>query len=206
MANRRPFTGPELVVASHNPGKVQELRDLLVPLGVTAVSAADLGLRAPVEDGGTFAENARIKAWAAAQAAGRPALADASGLVVHGLDGAPGILSARWAAAAGGFPGAMARVEKELGAPAGAPDRTAHFTAALALAWPDGHVEEFQGRVDGALVWPPRGEHGFGYDPMFVAQGHSKTFAELAPATKRAISHRADAFRKLIDGCFSGRR
>ncbi len=197
----RRFTDPKLVVASHNLGKIQELQDLLVPLGVAAISAAELGLGEPVEDGETFAANARIKAIAAMESSDLPALADDSGLVVHGLGGAPGILSARWARAAGGFDAAMARVEAELNATE-ANDRSAHFVAALALVWPDGHVENFEGRVDGILVWPSRGAGGFGYDPMFVPDGYEQTFGQMDPGIKHAISHRADAFRKLIDGCF----
>ena len=202
----RRFTSPRLVVASHNPGKVRELKDMLAPFGVAAVAAAELGLPSPVEDGQTFAANAHIKASAAAMAAGLPALADDSGLVVPALDGAPGIHSARWAAADGGFAGAMERVERELAAAgaSGTVDRAAHFAVALVLAWPDGHSETFEGRVEGALVWPPRGRGGFGYDPMFVAEGHDQTFGELEQAQKHAISHRADAFRKLVKGCFDG--
>lgn len=201
MATPRRFTDPKLVVASHNPGKIQELRDLLAPLGVAAESAAALGLEEPVENGATFAANARIKAVAAMESGRLPALADDSGLVVHGLGGAPGIHSARWARAAGGFDAAMARVEAELNATE-AKDRSAHFVAALVLAWPDGHMETFEGRVDGTLVWPSRGDGGFGYDPMFVPHGYDQTFGEMDPAKKHAISHRADAFQKLIDGCF----
>ncbi len=197
----RRFTDPKLVVASHNLGKIQELQDLLVPLGVAAISAAELGLGEPVEDGETFAANARIKAIAAMESSDLPALADDSGLVVHVLGGAPGILPARWARAAGGFDAAMARVEAELNATE-ANDRSAHFVAALALVWPDGHVENFEGRVDGILVWPSRGAGGFGYDPMFVPDGYEQTFGQMDPGIKHAISHRADAFRKLIDGCF----
>ena len=201
MTAHRAFTGAELVLATHNPGKLRELGDLLSPFGIKAISAADLGLPEPVEDGDTFAANARIKAAAAVVGSGLAALADDSGLVVHGLGGEPGIFAARWADDAGGFQGAMERVNRELEA-SGASDRTAHFVAALALAWPDRHVETFEGRVDGTLVWPARGDHGFGYDPMFVASGYDVTFGEMDPAQKHAISHRADAFRKLIDGCF----
>ena len=202
MTAHRTFTGTKLVMATHNPGKVRELGELLAPLGIKAISAGDLGLPEPVEDGDTFAANARIKAVAAVVASGLPALADDSGLVVHALDGAPGIFSARWADASGGFHTAMERVERELNA-LGTADRTGHFVAALALAWPDGHVEIFEGRVDGTLVWPTRGDNGFGYDPMFVADGYDLTFGEIDPAKKHAISHRADAFAKLLAGCFS---
>jgi XTP/dITP diphosphohydrolase len=197
----RTFTGTELVMATHNPGKVRELGDLLAPLGVRAISAGEIGLPEPVEDGDTFKANARIKALSAVAGSGLASLADDSGLVVHGLNGAPGIFSARWADAAGGFNTAMERVDRELNA-SGTSDRTGHFIAALALAWPDGHVEIFEGRVDGTLVWPARGAHGFGYDPMFVADGYDVTFGEMDSAKKHAISHRADAFAKMLVGCF----
>ena len=201
MIFHRTFTGTELVMATHNPGKVRELGDLLAPLGVRAISAGEIGLPEPVEDGDTFKANARIKALSAVAGSGLAALADDSGLVVHGLNGAPGIFSARWADAAGGFNTAMERVDRELNA-SGTSDRTGHFIAALALAWPDGHVEIFEGRVDGTLVWPARGGHGFGYDPMFVADGYDVTFGEMDSAKKHAISHRADAFAKMLAGCF----
>ena len=204
MTTHRTFTGTELVMATHNPGKVRELGELLAPLGIKAISVGDLGLPEPLEDGDSFAANARIKAAAAVAASGLPALADDSGLVVHALDGAPGIFSARWADAAGGFQTAMERVGRELKA-LGTADRTGHFVAALALAWPDGHVEIFEGRVYGTLVWPTRGNNGFGYDPIFVADGHAITFGEMDPAKKHAISHRADAFAKMLAGCFSAR-
>ena len=201
MTSPRTFTGPELVMATHNPGKGRELGDLLAPLGIKTISAGDLGLPEPVEDGDTFKANARIKALSAVAGSGLPALADDSGLVVHALDGAPGIFSARWADG-GDFHTAMERVDRELNA-RGTSDRTGHFVAALALAWPDGHVETFEGRVDGTLVWPTRGDFGFGYDPMFVADGYDITFGEMDPGKKHAISHRADAFAKLLAGCFS---
>lgn len=201
MIFHRTFTGTELVMATHNPGKVRELGDLLAPLGVRAISAGEIGLPEPVEDGDTFKANARIKALSAVAGSGLASLADDSGLVVHGLNGAPGIFSARWADAAGGFNTAMERVDRELNA-SGTSDRTGHFIAALALAWPDGHVEIFEGRVDGTLVWPARGAHGFGYDPMFVADGYDVTFGEMDSAKKHAISHRADAFAKMLAGCF----
>jgi len=199
------FAGTELVMATHNPGKVRELGELLEPLGIKAISAGELGLAEPVEDGESFAANARIKATAAVAGSGLAALADDSGLVVHALGGGPGIYSARWADESGGFQGAMERVNRELAA-TGSADRSAHFVAALALAWPDGHVETFEGRIDGALAWPTRGDHGFGYDPMFVADGYDVTFGEMDPAKKHVISHRADAFQKLIAGCFSSRK
>ena len=166
------------------------------------VSAAALGLPEPEETGTTFVANAALKARAAAAAARLPALADDSGLVVDALGGAPGIYSARWAGPMKDFAVAMKRVEDELQAK-GAADRSAHFTAVLALCWPDGHCETFEGRVDGRLVWPPRGDRGFGYDPIFVPDGHRQTFGEMEPSAKHAISHRAVAFRKLIEACFA---
>lgn len=206
----RRFDGSELVVASHNPGKVREIADLLAPLGVRPLGAAELGLAEPEETGTTFGENAALKARAAALASGRAALADDSGLSVRALDGAPGIYSARWAGPGKDFAKAMARVWQAVQdtAPppeAGGPDLAAHFTCALALAWPDGHCEIFEGEVHGRLVWPPRGERGFGYDPMFLADACDLTFGEMEPERKHAISHRAIAFRKLLDGCFGGR-
>ena len=197
-ASRR-FTGGKLVIASHNAGKVREIADLLRPFAVNVISAGSLGLDEPEETGATFRANAELKARAAAKAAGLPALADDSGLTVAALGGAPGIYSARWAGPAKDFTAAMARVWRELD---GAADRSAAFIAALSLCWPDGHCETFEGRVDGALVWPPRGDKGFGYDPMFVATGGALTFGELEPDAKHAISHRADAFRKLVAACF----
>jgi len=196
----RHFRGGKLVIASHNLGKVREIAELLGPYGAEVVSAAELGLPEPVEDGATFAANAEIKALAAARASGLAALADDSGLAVAALNGDPGIHSARWAGPDKDFLVAMQKVEAALH---GKDDRRAHFACALSLAWPDGHVETFVGRVDGALVWPPRGERGFGYDPLFVADGMDVTFAEMAPAEKHAISHRADAFRKLVAACFA---
>jgi len=195
----RRFNGGGRVIASHSAGKGREIGDLLAPHGVEVVSAGALGLDEPEETGATFVENAVIKAEAAARAARLPALADDSGLVVNALGGRPGIHSARWAGPERDFSAAMARVEAAL---AGQADRTAHFVAALALAWPDGHVETVEGTVDGSLVWPPRGDKGFGYDPMFLANGRSLTFGEMEPAAKHAISHRADAFRKLVALCF----
>lgn len=201
---RRRFRGHRLVVASHNPGKVDEIRALLAPFAVEAIAAADLGLPEPEESGTTFAENARLKAHAAAGASGEVALADDSGLVVAALDGAPGIHSARWAGPARDFERAMAKVERLLAAKGTteAAGRRAAFVAALALAWPDGHCESFEGRVEGVLVWPLRGERGFGYDPMFKPDGHAITFGEMEPERKHAISHRADAFAKLVRACF----
>lgn len=198
----RRCEGTRLVVASHNPGKVREIEELLRPRGFRPVSASELGLPEPEEIGTTFAENATIKASAAASAAKLPALADDSGLVIPAIGGAPGIHSARWAGPERDFAAAMQRVQRELG---DRPDRHAHFICALALAWPDGHVETFEGRVDGTLVWPPRGTRGFGYDPMFVPEGGALTFGEMEPAAKHAISHRARAFAKLVAQCFSAR-
>ena len=195
----RRFSDNRLVIASHNPGKVREIADLVAPFGIAVVSARELGLPEPEETGVTFRTNAELKALAAAMAADLPALADDSGLVVQALDGAPGIYSARWAGPEKDFAVAMARVEQEL---AGKDDRRAHFTCALSLAWPDGHVETFEGQVHGQLVWPPRGTMGFGYDPVFLPNGYDITFGEMDPAAKHAISHRAEAFRQLIGACF----
>ncbi|MEE8370863.1 MAG: RdgB/HAM1 family non-canonical purine NTP pyrophosphatase [Sphingomonadales bacterium] len=194
----RRFTDKTIVVASHNPGKVREIAELLQPFGVGAVPAAELHLGEPEETGSTFAENAAIKALAGAREAGLPALADDSGLVVPALGGAPGIRSARWAGQERDFRLAMRRLEEALG------DRnpSAHFTAALVLAWPDGHMECFEGKVFGRLVWPGRGERGFGYDPIFLADGQNLTFGEMEPAEKHRISHRAVAFERLVAACF----
>ena len=191
-----------MVIATHNPGKLAEMQDLLRPYGVKAVSAGALGLAEPEETGATFEENAELKARAAATASGLPALADDSGLVVAALDGAPGIYSARWAGAAKDFGPAMKRVEKEL---QGKSDRRAYFVAVLALAWPDGHSESFRGEVHGSVVFPPRGTRGFGYDPIFLPEGKAETFGELDPAARMAVSHRSVAFRKLAAACFDPR-
>ncbi|VBB69816.1 Nucleoside 5-triphosphatase RdgB (dHAPTP, dITP, XTP-specific) [invertebrate metagenome] len=195
----RPFAGTQLIVASHNKGKVQELTELLSPFHVEVVAAGALGLPEPAETGATFADNAACKALKAAAAAGLPALADDSGLAVTALGGAPGLYSARWARAAQGFATAMARVNTALG---DTNDRSARFTCALALAWPDGHTEIFEGVVEGSIVWPPRGSNGFGYDPIFQPSGHTVTFAEMDPRGKHALSHRVRAFRKLVAACF----
>jgi XTP/dITP diphosphohydrolase len=189
---RRPA---KLVIASHNPGKLREIDDLLRPFGIETVGAAALGLAEPEETGTTFVENAALKAHAAARVARLPALSDDSGLAVAALDGAPGIYSARWAGPNKDFSLAMQKVEEAL---KGKSDRRAAFVAALALAWPDGACEVFEGRVDGTLVWPPRGAKGFGYDPIFVPDGHTITFGEMDPAKKHTMSHRARAFAKLI--------
>jgi XTP/dITP diphosphohydrolase len=188
-----------LVIASHNPGKVREIQALLGPYGITPVSAAELDLPEPDETGTTFVANAELKALQAADLSGLPALADDSGLCVEALGDEPGIFSARWAGEGKDFAVAMQRVQARLAAlPEGTP-RDAHFVCALALAWPDGHIEWFEGRVDGCLVWPPRGNRGFGYDPMFVPLGGEATFGEMDPDAKHAISHRAVAFQQLVE-------
>lgn len=187
-----------LVIASHNQGKVREIRELLGPYGIEPVSAAQLDLPEPDETGTTFVANAELKALQAADLSGLPALADDSGLCVEALSNEPGIFSARWAGESRDFAVAMQRVEDNLSRLPPETGRDAHFVCAFALAWPDGHVEWFEGRVDGVLVWPPRGTRGFGYDPMFVPNGHDRTFGEMDPAEKHAISHRADAFRQLV--------
>jgi XTP/dITP diphosphohydrolase len=198
-----------LVAATHNAGKLREFRELLAPYRIEALSAGDLALAEPEETGATFEANARLKARAAAAAARLPALADDSGLCVEALGGAPGIYSARWAGGSKDFSGAMARIERELlGAGAPQPWR-AHFISALALAWPDDHVEYFEGRVDGRLVFPPRGANGFGYDPIFLPDGHSRGFGEMTAEEKHgipadgslALSHRARAFQLVARAC-----
>jgi XTP/dITP diphosphohydrolase len=195
----RPFTEQKLVIASHNPGKVREIEELLSLWSIEVVSASELNLPEPEETGLTFVANAKLKADAAALGANLPALADDSGLAVDALDGAPGIYSARWGGEAKDFDMAMARVNTEIG---DNPDRGARFVCALALTWPDGHSEVFEGDVRGTLVWPPRGPKGFGYDPMFLAEGDTGTYGEIDPARKHENSHRAVAFRALIDACF----
>jgi XTP/dITP diphosphohydrolase len=209
MTSHRRIEG-RLVIATHNPGKLTEMRDLLAPYGIDAVSAGDLGLGEPEETGTTFQANARIKAEAAAQAARLPAFADDSGLAVDALAGQPGIHSARWAGPSKDFNGAMTRIERllqERGAREAA-KRGAHFVSALCVAWPDGHVEEVEARVDGTLVWPPRGTEGFGYDPVFLPNGHARTFGEMSAVEKhgmpplgKGLSHRARAFVKLAEKC-----
>lgn len=188
-----------LVIASHNAGKVAEIGALLGPFGVEVTSVGDLRLPVPDETETTFIGNAAIKARAAAAATGLPALADDSGLCVAALGGEPGVYSADWGGPERDFALAMRRVEERL---QGATDRRAWFVCALVLCWPDGHCETFEGEVHGSLVWPPRGTFGFGYDPMFVADGHSVTFGEMEPEQKHAISHRANAFAKLVAACF----
>jgi XTP/dITP diphosphohydrolase len=195
-----------LVIATHNPGKLRELRDLLAPYGIDAVSAGELGLAEPDETGTSFRENARIKAVAATAASGLPAFADDSGLAVEALGGAPGIHSARWAGANKDFDAAMQKIETML-REKNAADRRAHFVSALCVAWPDGHLEEFEGRVDGTIV-VPRGTAGFGYDPIFLPDGHTRTFGEMSAEKKHGLppkgtglSHRARAFLKLAEAC-----
>ena len=200
----------KVLIATHNPGKLAEMRELLAFYGIEAVSATELGLPEPAETGASFRENARIKAMAAASAATLPALADDSGLAVEALGGAPGIHSARWAGADKNFMRAMETIESMLqdhgaGRPA---RRKAQFVSALCVAWPDGHVEEFEGVIEGTLVWPPRGAKGFGYDPMFIPDGHERTFGEMTseekhglPPRGQGLSHRARAFLKLAAAC-----
>jgi XTP/dITP diphosphohydrolase len=202
----RRFTEPRLVLAGHNPGKLAELEVLLAPHGVRVTSSRELSLAEPVEDGLTFADNAGRKAHAAAQASGLPALADDSGLAVRALGGAPGVHSARWAGPERDFAKAMARVRDELAGRFGGferADRRAAFVAALCLAWPDGHEELAEGRVEGMLVDPPRGSGGFGYDPMFAPEGVGRTFGEMTLAEKQRQSHRARALRRLLAMCFA---
>jgi len=206
MTGHRPITG-KLVIATHNSGKLAEMRELLAPYGVAVASAAELGLPEPEETGTTFAANARIKALAAAKASGLPAFADDSGLCVDALDGQPGIHSARWAGDSRNFTQAMLRIERllqERGAKQPA-QRKAHFVSALCVAWPDNHTEEVEAKVDGTLVWPPRGTAGFGYDPVFMPDGYRQTFGEMTSEQKHglpprglALSHRARAFIKLV--------
>jgi XTP/dITP diphosphohydrolase len=195
---RRLRHGEKLVLASHNPGKLAELVALLRPYSIGVVSAGALGLPEPPEDAPDFVGNARIKALAAAHASALPALADDSGFCVAALDGAPGIYSARWARPGNDFAAAMARVNQEMGS---AVDHRAWFVAALCLAWPDDHTETFVGRVDGTATWPPRGSNGFGYDPMFISNGHTMTFGEMDSSAKHALSHRARAFAQLTAAC-----
>jgi XTP/dITP diphosphohydrolase len=197
----RPI-GNKLVIATHNPGKLREIAELIEPLGITCVGADELGLPEPEEIGNTLVDNADLKAREAADLSGLPALADDSGLCVDALHGAPGIFSARWAEDENGnrdWLRAMEKVWREVEAAGPEAGHDAHFACALAIAWPnDGQAENFEGRVDGTLTWPPRGDNGFGYDPIFVPAGHHATFGEMDPAEKHRMSHRADAFRKLV--------
>ena len=211
MSSHRKITG-RLVIATHNSGKLAEMRELLAPYGIEAVSASELNLAEPEETGTTFAANARIKAQAAANATGLPAFADDSGLCVDVLDSQPGIYSARWAGPSKDFTAAMAQIERllqERGATAPA-DRKAQFVSALCVAWPDGHLEEVEERVEGAMVWPPRGDAGFGYDPAFLPDGHARTFGGMTSIEKHGLpplglglSHRAKAFVKLAELCLA---
>lgn len=195
--------GPgKLVIASHNPGKVREIGELLAPFGIETVSAAALDLPEPDETGATFIANAELKAMQAADLSGLPALADDSGLCVEALNGDPGIFSARWAGETKDFNLAMQLVWDNIEAKGPDAGHGAHFICALALAWPDGHVEVFEGRVDGTIIWPPRGDKGFGYDPIFQPHGHAISFGEMEPEEKHAMSHRADAFRQLVAAIF----
>jgi len=212
-ASHRLVAG-RLVIATHNAGKLAEMRHLLAPYGIDAISAGELRLKEPDETGMTFRDNARIKAEAAAKASGLAAFADDSGLVVDALDGAPGIHSARWAGPERDFRRAMTTIEEKLGERGAdtSERRKAHFVSALCLAWPDGHVEEFEARIDGTLVWPPRGDQGFGYDPMFLPDGYDRTFGEMdseekhgLPPRGKGLSHRARAFLKLAEACLERR-
>ena len=196
----RRFTGGKLVVASHNAGKVREIRDLLAPFNAEVVSAGELGLPEPEETGLTFIANAELKALSASLGANVIALADDSGRAVDGLNGAPGSYSARWAGPTKDFGLAMKKIENALGQN---PDRNAQFICALSLAWPDGHCDTFEGKVAGKLTFPPRGSEGFGYDPIFIPEGFDITFGEMDPGKKHEMSHRADAFRQLVAACFS---
>jgi XTP/dITP diphosphohydrolase len=204
----RKLTGT-VVAATHNSGKLREFRELLAPWRIEIISAGDLGLPEPDETGDTFEANAKLKAFAAARAARMPALADDSGLCVEALGGAPDIYSARWAGSAKDFSAAMTRVENELAAKKAPEPRRAHFISALALAWPDDHVEYFEGRIDGRLTFPPRGANGFGYDPIFLPEGHARGFGEMSAQEKHgipadgslALSHRARAFQMLARAC-----
>ena len=198
--SRKLASGQKLVLASHNSGKLREIESLLRPHGIEVVSAATLGLPEPEENAPDFAGNARIKAVAAATASGLAALSDDSGFCVATLDGAPGVFSARWAGPSKDFTRAMATVHQRIG---DNPDRRAWFIAALCLAWPDGHTETFLGRIDGTIVWPPRGRKGFGYDPMFVPVRGQQTFGEMDPGDKHKVSHRARAFAQMLKSCFA---
>lgn len=194
----RKLTEHELVIATHNPGKAREISDLLQPYVSKFYTASELNLPEPEETGTTYVANASLKAKAAAKVSGKPALADDSGFSVKALQGAPGIYSARWAGPEKDFKKAMSEVNKQMG---DNPDRSASFICVLALAWPDGHVETFEGKIDGDVIWPPRGDKGFGYDPVFIPRGDTRTYAEIEPDEKHKTSHRAKAFAKLVSEC-----
>ncbi len=201
----RRFTDPKLVIATHNAGKLVEMSELLAPFGIETVSAGQLGLEEPEETEETFAGNARIKAQFAAGASGLPALADDSGIEVDALGKQPGVRTAHWAQTENGrdFSRAMQRVWDMLEEISAPEPRTARFRCTLCLAWPDGHDELFEGTVEGRIVWPMRGERGFGFDPVFLPRGENRTFGEMDPERKAAMSHRADAFAKLVAGCLA---
>lgn len=201
----RRFDGDRLVIASHNAGKVREIGELMRPFGVAVFSAGDLDLAEPEETEDTFAGNARIKAHFAARQSGLPALSDDSGIQVDALGGAPGVHTADWAETGNGrdFAMAMTKVWTLLEEKNAARPRTARFCCTLCLAWPDGHDELFEGSVEGQVVWPMRGTRGFGFDPVFLPDGETETFGEMDPAKKHGMSHRADAFAKLVAGCFA---
>jgi XTP/dITP diphosphohydrolase len=201
----RKFSGTQLLVATHNHGKLAEIRELLAPFGIAVISAAELDLPEPEETEATFIGNARIKAHAAARASGLPALADDSGISIDALGGAPGVYTADWAETPLGrdFGLAMARAWREISASGAAPPYAAQFRSTLVLAWPDGEDAVFEGVMAGEVIWPPRGDNGHGYDPIFVPDGYDLTFAEMAAEEKNRISHRADAFAKLVAGCFT---
>jgi len=201
----RKFTGDRLLVATHNAGKLEEMANLLSPLGVTVVGAAEMNLPEPAETEDTFVGNARIKAHAAAKATGLPALSDDSGITIDALDGAPGVYTADWAETPNGrdFVMAMTRTHDELEAKNAPHPRLAQFRCTLVLAWPDGHDEVFEGVMPGQVIWPMRGAQGHGYDPIFVPEGHDVTFAEMSTDEKNKISHRAKAVEAFVAGCFN---
>jgi len=200
----RKFTESKLVFASHNQGKIREMGSLLIPFGIEVISVADLGFDEPEETEDTFVGNARIKAHFAVKSSGLPALSDDSGIAVDALDGAPGVYTADWAETPNGrdFPMAMEKVWSKLEALNAPHPRTAAFRCTLCLAWPDGHDEIFEGIAPGSVTWPMRGAEGFGFDPMFVPDGFAKTFGEMSPEEKQPLTHRTDAFKKLVAGCF----
>lgn len=202
----RRLEGGKLLVATHNKGKLAEITEILAPYGVSVIGAAEMELPEPAETEDTFVGNARIKAHAAAQATGLPALSDDSGITIDALNGAPGVYTADWAETPNGrdFMQAMTRANDELTAAGAKAPRSAQFRCTLVIAWPDGHDEVFEGVMPGQLIWPPRGAHGFGYDPMFMPDGHTVTCAEMAPAEKHKISHRGKALAQFVQGCFGG--